>query len=70
MFTLLKWNRKEDAGARFIVRDESTKKYSLFTPDHVQDVVWVNQDLTKLPEYQGWDDFDNTQVDYLENVVM
>lgn len=70
MFTLMKWNRQYGSGARFIVKDNSTKKFALFTPDRLTDIAWTSQDLTTNPEYQKWDDFDHTQVDYLENVMM
>ena len=70
MFTLVKWNGQYDDKARFIVQDNNTKKYTLFTPDRLGDVAWVDQDMTKLPQYKDWDDFDNTQVDYLENVII
>ena len=70
MFTLVKWNGKYDDDARFIVRDDKTNKYTLFTPDRVKDVAWTSQDMSKLPEYKNWEDFDNEKVQYLENVIM
>jgi len=70
MFVLMKWNRQYGESARFIVKDKSTNKFALFTPDRLDDIVWTSQDLTQLPEYQKWDDFEHTEVDYLENVMM
>lgn len=66
----MKWNKKYGASARFIVKDKKTNKFALFTPDRLDDIAWVNQDLTQLPEYQSWDDFEHTEVEYLENVMM
>ena len=70
MFTLMKWNGKYDTDARFIVRDDKTNKFTLFTPDRLEDITWVKDDMSKFPEYKNWDDFGHEKVDYLENVMM
>lgn len=70
MFILMKWNRQYGTAARFIVKDKTTGKFALFTPNRMDDIMWVKQDLTHLPEYKNWDDFEHTEVDYLENVMM
>ena len=70
MYILMKWNRQYGKSARFIVKDKSTNKYALFTPDRLTDIAWVDQDLTQFPEYKNWDDFEHTEIDYLENVIM
>lgn len=70
MYVLEKWNGKYDDDALFVVKDKKTNKFCLFSPARVDDKTWVNQDLTKLPEYKKWEDFGNTEVDILENVMM
>lgn len=70
MFILMKWNRQYGKSARFIVKDKSTNKFALFTPDRLDDIAWTSQDLTQNTEYSQWDDFGHTEVDYLENVMM
>lgn len=70
MFTLLKWNGKYDNAAKFIVKNNKTNKYTLFTPDHIKDVAWTDKDMSKLPEYKDWEDFCNEKIEYLENVIM
>lgn len=70
MFILMKWNRQYGNSARFIVKDKSTNKFALFTPDRLDDIAWTSQDLTQNTEYSQWDDFGHTEVDYLENVMM
>ena len=70
MFTLMKWNGKYGDDARFIVKDNKTNKFTLFTPDRLKDIAWTDEDMSQLPEYKGWDDFGHEKVDYLENVQM
>lgn len=70
MFVLMKWNRQYGNAARFVVKNKSTNKFALFTPNCLNDIMWTNQDLSQSPEYKNWDDFEHTEVDYLENVLM
>ena len=70
MYVLTKWNRKFGDKALFVVQDKSTGKFCLYAPDRPDDKTWVNRDLSVLPEYKDWDDFEHTEVDVLENVSM
>lgn len=70
MFVLRRWNSKYGNAAQFVVEDQDTNKFTLFSPVNVNDVTWVDKDLSKIPPYKDWDDFGNTEVDYLENVIM
>ena len=69
-YELVKWNGKYGDEARFIVKYNKTGKFTLFTPDHIEDIVWVDQDLSQIGEYKNWEDFGGETVDYLENVTM
>ena len=70
MYILMKWNGKYGNAAQFIVKNKKTGKYTLFTPDHTEDIAWVDQDLTQEGEYKSWEDFGQETVNYLENVQM
>ena len=70
MYVLVKWNGKYGNEARFIVKNKKTGKFTLFTPDRVDDIAWVDQDLSQTGEYKNWEDFGNETVNYLENVQM
>ena len=69
-YELVKWNGKYGDEARFIVKYNKTGKFTLFTPDHIEDIVWVDQDLSQTEEYKHWEDFGGETVNYLENVMM
>lgn len=70
MFYLKRWNKKYGADAKFVAYDPTAKKYTEFQVDHTKDIAWTNQDLTKLPEYQSWEDWEDEPVNFLEDVMM
>jgi hypothetical protein len=69
-YTLLKWNGQYGRDAKFVVRDNSTGKQSLFTPGALRDVVWSSVDLANTLEMKKWQDFGDETVDNLEDVAM
>lgn len=68
-FTFLKWNGKYSDDAKFVVRDNSTGKQSMFTPGRTQDLVWTSSDLENMPEVQDWEEFGNETVDDLDAIA-
>lgn len=68
-YTFLRWNRVYGTKAQFLVKDNKTSKQALFSPARQADTAWVNTDLTKDPDYKGWQDFGNEQVADLKEVV-
>jgi hypothetical protein len=68
-YTILKWNGQYGGRAKFVVRDNSSGKQSMFTPGRTQDLVWVRSDLANAPEIQNWEDFENETVSNLEDVA-
>lgn len=70
MYLLKIWNGKYGNGAKFIVENKSTGKYSEFSPVRPSDLAWVDKDLTKESEYKNWESFENEPVEDLNNVVM
>lgn len=68
-YTFLKWNGKYGRDAKFVVRDNSTGKQSLFTPGCMHDITWVTTDLASSPEMGEWEDFGEETVDNLEDVA-
>ncbi|WAB25169.1 hypothetical protein M3_0218 [Lysinibacillus phage vB_LfM_LysYB1] len=68
-YTFLLWNGEYGETAKFVVKDNSNDKQSLFTPGKMKDLAWVASDLTKQNDVKGWQDFDNEQVDDLDDVV-
>lgn len=69
-YTLLKWNGTYGRDAKFVVRDNSTGKQSVFTPGRVSDLVWTSANLAESQGIKDWQDFDNEVVDDLEYVMM
>ena len=69
-YTLLKWNSKYGRDAKFVVRDNSTGKQSVFTPGRVSDLVWTSANLSEYPEIKDWSDFGDEVVDDLQYVMM
>jgi hypothetical protein len=69
-YTLLKWNGTYGRDAKFIVRDNSTGKQSVFTPGRVSDLVWTSANLAESSEMKSWEDFDDEVVDDLNYVMM
>ena len=63
------WNGKYGNNARFIVFDKSTGKFAEFAPTRPKDIAWVKEDLTKMPEYKGWESFQDEPVEDLNNIV-
>lgn len=70
MYLLKIWNGKYGNGAKFIVENKSTGKYSEFSTVRPSDLAWVDKDLTKESEYKNWESFENEPVEDLNNVVM
>ena len=68
-FTFLKWNGKYGRDSKFVVRDNSTGKQSLFTPGCMRDLVWTSSDLANTLEVKSWEDFGDETVDNLEDVA-
>lgn len=68
-YSILKWNGQDGDNAVFVVRDNQKSAYSLFTPDKLGDLAWVKQDLSKVGEYKGWEDFEEEPIQNLEDVV-
>lgn len=66
-YTFLKWNGKYGSGAKFVVKDNSNGKQSLFTPGRLTDMVWVGSDL--VAANADWEEFGNETVDNLKDVV-
>lgn len=69
-YILKLWNNKFGLPAAFIAQDTKTGKYCEFCTQRPKDISWVNTDLTKLPEYKSWKDFEDAPVDELEDIVM
>lgn len=67
-FSFLKWNGSYGGEAKFVVRENSTGKQSIFTPGRTQDLLWTNTNLAETPEIQKWQDFPETVGD-LESVA-
>lgn len=70
MYKLKLWNGKYDRAAKFVVFDSKNKKYTEFSLDNPKDVAWVGHDLTQLPEYKSWEDFQDEPVDNLDDIIM
>lgn len=70
MYILHRWNKKYGNGAKFIVEDKKTGKFTEFSPARPKDTAWVDSDLTKEKEYQSWDDFQKEPVEDLNQVIM
>ena len=70
MFTLHLWNGKYGNGAKFVVQDNSSKKFAEFSPARPTDIAWVDTDLTKEAEYKEWESFEKEQVEKLEDIIM
>lgn len=68
-YTLLLWNHKYGAEAKFVVRDNSTGQQTMFTPGRTQDIVWTKADLASDPQLKEWRDFGNETVPDLEEVA-
>lgn len=68
-FTLLKWNGEYGAEARFIVRDNFTRRQSLFTPGRCEDLFWFHSDLANDDVVSDWNDFGNESFDDLEPIA-
>ena len=68
-YSIIVWNRKYGNGARFIVKDNTTGKFTEFTPTRPSDVAWVDSDLSKQGEYKNWESFENEPLDDLNSVV-
>lgn len=70
MYTLMRWNGKYGDAAQFVVKDDNSGKFCLYSPARENDKTWVSQNLADADEYKNWDDFGHTQVPILENVMM
>ena len=68
-YNITLWNGKYGNGARFIVKDNTTGKFTEFSPTRPKDVAWVASDLGTQDEYKGWQDFQNEPVDDLNSIV-
>jgi len=68
-YTFLRWNGEYGRGAKFVVRDNSTGKQSLFTPGRTQDLTWTSTDLANTLELKNWEEFGNETVENLEEVA-
>lgn len=70
MYTFHLWNKKYGNNAKFVIQDNSNKKFAEFSPARPKDIAWVNTDLTKEQEYSSWESFEKEQVDDLSRVIM
>lgn len=68
-YTFLKWNGKYSQDARFVVKDNSSGKQSVFIPGRTQDLVWTRSNLAEDTSMSDWEDFNNESVDDLESVA-
>lgn len=68
-YLLKLWNGKYGNNAKFIVFDANAKKYTLFAPVRSKDLAWTSTDLTKDPDYRGWESFQDEPVENLDEVV-
>ena len=67
-YTFLRWNGKYGSESKFVVRDNSTGKQSMFTPGKTEDVVWTTVKLDESPEIKKWEDFGSETVENLDIV--
>lgn len=66
-YTILRWNGRDDHGARFILKDNRTGKMTHYRPqEKLTNLAWVSHDLTTEKEFSDWDDFANEQVEDLK----
>ena len=69
-YTILKWNGRDDHGARFILKDNRNGKMTHYKPqEKVSNLTWVAHDLTLEPAFKQWEDFDNEKVEDLKYFV-
>lgn len=66
----MKWNGRDDNGARFILKDNSNGKMTHYKPQEKEsNLAWVSHDLSLEKEFSDWEDFDNEQVEDLKYFV-
>lgn len=69
-YTIMKWNGRDDDGARFILKDNSNGKMTHYKPqEKVSNLTWVSHDLSLEKEFADWEDFDDEQVEDLKYFV-
>ena len=68
-YTLLKWNGEYGDEAKFIVRDNATKKQSLFTPGECHNLFWFHSDLANDFAVSHWQGFGNETFSDLEEIA-
>lgn len=69
-YTILRWNGRDDDGARFILKDNTSGKMTHYRPqEKLSNLAWVSHDLTTEPSFSKWEDFDNEQVEDLRYFV-
>lgn len=69
MYKIKLWNNKYGNDAKFVVENPAGKMTE-FSVGNLKDVAWTDVDLTKNPEYKGWDNWNNEQVADLNDIVM
>lgn len=63
MYLLKLWNGEWSDKAKFVAYNPQTKKYTVFSPERPDDVIWVKEDITKSPDYKKWQDCEDEPID-------
>ncbi|MCH6265111.1 hypothetical protein [Neobacillus citreus] len=69
-YTLLKWNGEYGIETKFIVKDNLTNMQSLLIPGKLESMYWFEANLANDVAVTNWEDFGDTSLDDLEDVMM
>lgn len=73
MYYLKLWNGKWGNAIRFVVFNPATNKYTEYSPVHLDDILWVDIELSNLsifPEYSTWIDCENYPIENLGDAAV